>query len=256
MAAFEIVQLPARSDNFAVLVHDPASGATASIDAPDAAPIKAELEARGWALTHILVTHKHLDHVEGIGPLRQAYDVTVIGPQKSAAETGLYDRTVGDGDTLEFAGAEVQVIATPGHTLDHVSYYLPGQKVAFVADTLFALGCGRVFEGTPEMMWDSLKKLRALPDETVIYCGHEYTLANAEFAVSVEPENTGLAARAAEIRALREDGKPTLPTTIGTEKATNPFLRADEDGLAGTLGMAGADPAAVFAEVRGRKDRF
>ena len=256
MADFEIVQLPARSDNFAVLVHDRASGATASIDAPDAAPIRTELEARGWALTHILVTHKHLDHVEGIGPLRQAYDLTVIGPQKSAAETGLYDQTVADGDHLEFAGTEVRVIETPGHTLDHVSYYLPGEKIAFVADTLFALGCGRVFEGTPEMMWESLKKLRALPDETVVYCGHEYTLANAEFAVSVEPDNAALAARADGIRALRAEGKPTLPTTIGREKETNPFLRADDPGLAGALGMAGADPVAVFAEVRGRKDRF
>ena len=256
MADFEIVQLPARSDNFAVLVHDPASGATASIDAPDAAPIKAELEARGWTLTHILVTHKHLDHVEGIKPLRQAYDLTVIGPQKSAAETGLYDRSVADGDHLEFAGTDVQVIATPGHTLDHVSYYVPDQKVAFVADTLFALGCGRVFEGTPEMMWESLKKLRALPDETVVYCGHEYTLANAEFAVTVEPANAALAARADGIRALRAEGKPTLPTTIGREKETNPFLRADDPGVADALGMAGANPAAIFAEIRGRKDRF
>jgi len=256
MAAFEIVQLPARSDNFAVLVHDPASGATASIDAPDAGPIKAGLEARGWTLTHILVTHKHLDHVEGIGPLRQTYDVTVVGPQKSAAETGLYDRTVDDGDTLDFAGTEVRVIATPGHTLDHVSYYMPDEKVAFVADTLFALGCGRVFEGTAEMMWESLKKLRALPDDTVIYCGHEYTLANAEFAVSVEPGNAALAARAAEIRALRDEGKPTLPTTIKREMETNPFLRADDPVLAGAVGLAGADPVAVFAEVRGRKDRF
>ena len=256
MADFEIVQLPARSDNFAVLVHDRASGATASIDAPDAAPIRTELEARGWALTHILVTHKHLDHVEGIGPLRQAYDLTVIGPQKSAAETGLYDQAVADGDHLEFAGTEVRVIETPGHTLDHVSYYLPGEKIVFVADTLFALGCGRVFEGTPEMMWESLKKLRALPDETVVYCGHEYTLANAEFAVSVEPDNAALAARAAEIRALRAKSKPTLPTTIAAEKKTNPFLRADDPVLAEALGMTGADAAAVFAEVRGRKDLF
>ncbi len=256
MAGFEIVQLPARSDNFAVLVHDPMSGATASIDAPDAAPIRAELEARSWTLTHIFVTHKHLDHVEGIKPLRQDFDITVIGPQKSAAETGLYDKSVADGDRLEFAGAEIRVIATPGHTLDHVSYFLPGEKVAFVADTLFALGCGRLFEGTPEMMWESLKKLRALPDETIIYCGHEYTAANAEFAVSIEPDNAALAARAAEIRALRAEGKPTLPTTIGREKATNPFMRADDPVLAGALGMAGADPAAIFAEVRGRKDRF
>ena len=256
MADLHVVQFPARSDNFAVLLHDPESGATASIDAPEADPIMRELQARGWQLTHILVTHKHFDHVEGIPLLREAYNVTIIGPKKSAAEIGLYDETVAEGDSFTFAGHEVRVIETPGHTLDHVSYHIPEMKLAFVGDTLFALGCGRVFEGTPEMMWDSLSKLRALADDTNVYCGHEYTLANAKFAVTVDPENVALKERLAEVERLRNEAKPTLPTTIGREKATNPFLRADEPGLTRALGLERVSPAEVFAEIRRRKDRF
>ena len=161
MADLEIVQFTARSDNFAVLVHDPESGATASIDAPEAEPILAELEKRGWQLTDIFVTHKHQDHIDGIPALKMAYGATVTGPTKSAQETGLYDRTVSDGDSFDFAGHKVQVMETPGHTLDHVSYYLADQKLLFCADTLFAVGCGRVFEGNAAMMWDSLQALRA-----------------------------------------------------------------------------------------------
>lgn len=256
MADLQIVQFTARSDNFAVLVHDPESGATASIDAPEAAPIRAELEKRGWALTDIFVTHKHQDHIDGIPALKEAYSATVTGPAKSAGETGLYDRTVGDGDSFDFAGHEVRVMETPGHTLDHVSYTIPDQKLLFCADTLFAVGCGRVFEGNAAMMWDSLTKLRALPDDTTVYCGHEYTLANARFAVTVDPDNEQLAARLNEIEALRAEGKPTLPTTIALEKATNPFLRADDDAVAAAVGLAGADPVEVFTEVRSRKDSF
>jgi hydroxyacylglutathione hydrolase len=256
MADLHVAQFPARSDNFAVLLHDPGTGETASIDAPEADAIVRELQARGWRLSHILVTHKHFDHVDGIPALRESYDATVIGPSKSAAETGLYDDTVAEGDRLAFAGHEVRVIETPGHTLDHVSYHLPEAGLAFVGDTLFALGCGRVFEGTPEMMWGSLTKLRGLPDETSVYCGHEYTLANAKFAVTVDPDNAALHERMKEVERLRAEGQPTLPTTIGREKATNPFLRADEPALARSLGMDGAAPAAIFAEIRKRKDRF
>ena len=256
MAELEIVQFTARSDNFAVLVHDPESGATASIDAPEASPIQAELEKRGWALTDIFVTHKHQDHIDGIPVLKEAYGATVTGPEKSAATTGLYDRTVSDGDSFDFAGHEVRVMETPGHTLDHVSYTIPDQKLLFCADTLFALGCGRVFEGNAAMMWDSLTALRALPDDTRVYCGHEYTLANARFAVTVDPDNDQLAARLREIEALRSEGKPTLPTTIALEKATNPFLRADDEAVAAAVGLAGADPVKVFAEIRSRKDNF
>ncbi len=256
MRPLAIAQFNIRSDNFAVLVHDPESGATAAIDAPQAAPIAAELAARGWTLTHILVTHKHLDHVEGIPALTATGGVDVIGPEKSAAETGLYDRSVAGGDKIAFAGRTISVIDTPGHTLDHVSYHFADDSVVFAGDTLFALGCGRVFEGTPAMMWASLTKLRSLPDDTAVYCGHEYTLANARFAVTVDPRNTVLAERLAEIEALRAEGRPTLPTTIGLEKTTNPFLRADHPELAAALNMTGSDPVAIFAEIRARKDRF
>ena len=256
MADLEIVQFIARSDNYAVLLHDPDSGRTASIDAPEAAPIQAELEERGWRLSDIFVTHKHLDHIDGIAELRRVYDAAVTGPKKSASETGLYDNTVEDGDTIEFAGQKIKVIETPGHTLDHVSYYIAGQKLLFSADTLFALGCGRVFEGDAAMMWNSLKKLRDLPDDTMVYCGHEYTLANARFAVTADPENDQLAARLKEIEDLRAADKHTLPTRLGTEKETNPFLRADDPAVAAAMGMPDGSPEDVFAEVRGRKDRF
>jgi hydroxyacylglutathione hydrolase len=256
MPTLDLAQFIVRSDNFAVLLHDPESGQTAAIDAPEADPMIEALEARGWTLTHILVTHKHFDHIEGIPALQAAYECEVIGPEASAAETGMYDRTVKDGDSLRFAGREVRVIATPGHTLDHVSYYMPGEGLVFVADTIFSLGCGRVIEGDHAMMWDSIRKLRALPDETVLYCGHEYTLANGKFALTVDPDNAALKTRFAEVEALSAAGKPALPTTIAQEKATNPFLRADDPGLMRKLGMAGAKPAAIFAEIRTRKDKF
>jgi hydroxyacylglutathione hydrolase len=256
MPTLDLAQFIVRSDNFAVLLHDPESGQTAAIDAPEADPMIEALQARGWTLTHILVTHKHFDHIEGIPALQAAYECEVIGPEASAAETGMYDRTVKDGDSLRFAGREVRVIATPGHTLDHVSYYMPGEGLVFVADTIFSLGCGRVIEGDHAMMWDSIRKLRALPDATVLYCGHEYTLANGKFAMTVDPDNAALKTRFAEVEALSAGGKPALPTTIAQEKATNPFLRADDTGLMRNLGMAGAKPAAIFAEIRTRKDKF
>lgn len=256
MPTLDVAQFITRSDNFAVLLHDPKSGKTAAIDAPEADPIIATLKERGWTLSHILVTHKHFDHIEGIPVLQAAYDCEVIGPEESAAETGMYDRTVDDGDMFDWAGIEVQVITTPGHTLDHVSYFMPGEKLVFVGDTVFSLGCGRVVEGDHAMMWDSILRLRALPDDTELYCGHEYTLANAKFAMTVDPQNAALKARVAEVEKLRAADKPALPTTIAREKATNPFLRADDPALMKALGMAGAKPAAVFAEIRTRKDKF
>ena len=255
MPRFEVFQFPARSDNFGVLVHDPDSGATLAIDAPEFDAVTEALERHGWLLSHILVTHKHADHIEGIPGLKAGYPVEVIGPALSSAETGMYDRRVSDGDRFEWAGSEVHVIATPGHTLDHVSYHFPGEKLVFVADTIFALGCGRVIEGTYEMMWDSIKRLRALPDDTALYCGHEYTVANGRFAVTIEPGNAALKERFAEAERLRAAGLATLPTTVGREKAANPFLRADVPEVMAAVGMPGADPAAVFAEIRMRKDR-
>jgi len=256
MAKLEVAQFITRSDNFAVLLHEPASGKTAAIDAPEADPIIAALKERGWTLSHIIVTHKHFDHIEGIPALQAAFDCEVIGPEVSAAETGMYDRTVKDGDTFDWAGVEIHVIATPGHTLDHVSYHLPSEKLVFVADTIFSLGCGRVIEGDHAMMWDSIKKLRALPDDTELYCGHEYTLANGKFALTVDAGNAALKKRVAEVEKLRAADKPALPTTIAQEKATNPFLRADDPALMKGLGMASAKPAEVFRVIRTRKDKF
>ena len=256
MRRLEVAQFTARLDNFGVLLHDPQSGDTAAIDAPEADAVIEAAQARGWRPTHILVTHKHLDHIEGIPALRAAYSCSVIGPAESALETGLYDRTVKGGDRFEWGGAAVEVLATPGHTLDHVSYFLPEEALVFVGDTIFAMGCGRVIEGTHDTMWDSITRLRALPEETELYCGHEYTLSNAKFAVTVDPGNARLRERLAEVERLRAEGRPTLPTTIGLEKATNPFLRAEHPAVATAVGLRGADPARVFAEIRTRKDRF
>lgn len=254
MTPLEIDLFPCRSDNFGVLLHDPVSGATASIDAPEEKPILDALARRGWTLTHILTTHHHGDHVEANLALKQRFGATITGPKRETIP-GI-DRKVDEGDVFDFAGRRVEVIATPGHTLGHICFYLPEEKLLFAADTLFALGCGRVFEGTPAQMWGSLEKLAALPDETTVYFGHEYTLSNARFAKTVDPDNAALLARVAEIEALRAAGGFTAPTTIGLEKATNPFLRAGDPAIRRHLGMETAGDAEVFAEIRGRKDRF
>lgn len=256
MTRLQIEQFPCRSDNFGVLIHDPATGATASIDAPEEAAILSALKRTGWSLSHILVTHHHLDHVEGIAALKSRFSTKVIAPQKEADKIPEVDETLVGGQTFEFAHHTVEVIETPGHTLGHICYYMPEAATAFTADTLFALGCGRIFEGTPLQMHQSLQKLAALPDETVVYCGHEYTEANARFAVTIDPENEKLMARAKEIHALRAAGKPTLPTTIGIEKETNPFLRADDPKIRALLHMPDAEDSDVFAEIRRRKDSF
>jgi hydroxyacylglutathione hydrolase len=250
----EIYQFPARSDNYGVLIHDTETGLTASIDAPDAAAVKAALAEKGWKLTHILTTHHHNDHVEGNSALKEETGCEIIGPRAGTNPIPGLDREVGEGDTFRFGSFEVQVIETPGHTLDHIAYVIPEAKVAFVGDTLFAMGCGRVFEGTREMMWNSLKKLRQLPPETTVYAGHEYTLANARFALTIEPANADLKARAAEVESLRAARKPTLPTTIAKELATNPFLRACEPAVKSALAMQDAEDWQVFGEIRSRKD--
>lgn len=257
MARLEIRQFMCLSDNFGVLIHDPETGATAAIDVPEAAPVEAELKAAGWSLSHIIVTHHHADHTQGIAALKAATGATVIAPAASADKIGDVDETVDDGARFAFGSLTVHCIATPGHTLDQISYWIPDASVAFTGDTLFALGCGRVFEGTPAMMWASLDKLAGmLPPETLVYCGHEYTLSNARFALTVDPDNAELAARAQEVERLRAEGRPTLPTTMAAERATNPFLRARDPGVQQAVGLAGADPATVFAEVRRRKDSF
>ena len=253
----EIYQFPCLKDNYGVLIHDPDSGATAAIDAPDGEAVVAAANAKGWTITDLLITHHHFDHTQGIPGVRAAFPgVRVVGPAKEAARIQGLDVTVGESDFVKIGSLEARVIETPGHTAGHVVYYFEEDEVAFCADTLFALGCGRVFETPLPVMWDSLCKLAALPAETQVYCGHEYTEANARFALTIEPENALLKERAETIAALRREGKPTVPTTIALELATNPFLRAEQASVQAALGMAGADPAAVFGEIRTRKDKF
>jgi len=247
---------PCLTDNFGVLIHDPASGATASIDAPEAAPVEAALAKTGWRLTDILVTHHHNDHTAGIGELKARHKCRVVAPRAEAQRIAHVDETVAGGDKVAVGALAAQVIDTPGHTAGHISYFFPAEKLVFVGDTLFSIGCGRVIEGTPEMMWDSLLKLRALPDDTRFYCGHEYTAANIRFAKTIEPNNKALAARGAEVAKLLAAGKPTIPATIAAEKAANPFLRADDAEVANAVGLGEAPAWKVFAEIRQRKNRF
>jgi len=253
----EIYQFPCLKDNYGVLFHDSDTGATAAIDAPDGEAVVAAANAKGWTITDLLITHHHFDHTQGIPGVRAAFPaVRVVGPAKEADRIKGLDAAVGEGDFVKVGSLEARVIETPGHTAGHIVYYFEDDEVAFCADTLFALGCGRVFETPLDVMWASLCKLAALPPETQVFCGHEYTQANARFALTIEPDNALLQHRAEEISALRRDGKPTVPTTIALELATNPFLRAEQASVQAALGMEGADPAAVFAEIRTRKDKF
>ena len=253
--AAQIHLFPCLQDNFGVLLHDSESGATAAIDAPEAAAVEAALKATGWRLSDILVTHHHADHTGGIVELKQKYSCRVVAPHGEAARIPLVDATVHENDKVKVGSLEARVFETPGHTAGHISYFFPADKVAFVGDTLFSIGCGRVIEGTPEMMWQSLLKLRALPEDTRIYCGHEYTKANIRFAKTIEPGNAALNAREAEVDKLLAAHKPTIPSTIGEEKAANPFLRADVPEVAKALGLADSPAWKVFAEIRERKDR-
>jgi hydroxyacylglutathione hydrolase len=252
----EIRLFRCRSDNYGVLLHDPESGATASIDAPEAAPIEAALKATGWKLTDILVTHHHADHTDGILELKEKYKCRVVAPAAEAEKIPAVDLTVREGDKVSVGKLSANVIETPGHTSGHIAYWFHADKLAFVGDTLFSIGCGRVIEGTPGMMWRSLTKLRDLPDDTKIYCGHEYTLANIKFALTIEPNNAVLAARDAQAQQQIAQNEPTIPVTIGDEKLANPFLRADRPEVAAGIGMAGKQPAQVFAEIRARKNKF
>jgi hydroxyacylglutathione hydrolase len=242
------------SDNFGVLIHDPQTGATASIDAPEASAVEAALAATGWRLTDILVTHHHNDHTAGVAALKQKHKCRVVGPRSDKFRD--VHETVTEGDVVTVGSLAARVLETPGHTLDHICYIFDSEKIAFVADTLFSVGCGRVIEGTMPQMWHSLLKLRALPDAMTFHCGHEYTQANVKFALTIEPDNADLKARAKEVDALRVAGKPTLPSTIGAEKKTNCFLRADVPSVAAAVGLAGKSAEEVFAEIRARKNKF
>ena len=242
-------------DNYGVLLHDPATGATASIDAPEAAPVDSALARTGWRLSDILVTHHHADHTGGIAELKARHHCRVVAPRGEAARIPQVDEMVRENDTVRVGELEGRVLETPGHTAGHISYFFPADRLAFVGDTLFSIGCGRVIEGTAEMMWQSLLKLRGLPGDTRIFCGHEYTQANIRFARTIEPANGALRARADEVQRLIAAQKPTIPSTLAEEKAANPFLRADVPEVAKAVGLAAQPAWKVFAEIRERKNR-
>ena len=244
------------ADNYGVLVHDEDSGMTAAVDAPDNDAVLGHLDALGWSLDLLLITHHHHDHVVGNLAIKQATGCTIVGPERESKSIPGLDRSVVDGETVALGAQAFSVIHTPGHTAGHVSYWCAEDHLAFAGDTLFSLGCGRLSEGTAPEMFASLAKLAALPRETVLYCGHEYTAKNARFALTIEPNNIDLQARAEEVERLRKAGKMTLPTTIGQEQATNPFLRTDRRRLRAAIGMERDPPEAVFAELRRRRDNF
>ena len=252
--ALSVHIIPALKDNYMYLLQADDGKAVAMVDPGDAGAALKALERRDLTPSHILITHHHNDHVAGNGPLKQRFDCEIIGPEAEHDKIPELDRTVAEGDVLDFGGHRVEVIETPGHTAGHIAFWFPDDQVVFAGDTLFALGCGRLFEGDASDMWASLCKLRALPAETKVYCGHEYTLSNARFARSVDPDNKALLDRAQVIEGQRARGLTTLPTTIGDERATNPFLRADDRHLQAALGMAGNPADQVFAEIRRRKD--
>ena len=250
----EIVTVPCRTDNYAFLVHT--GGQTALVDAPEAAPISAELDRRGWSLEEIWLTHHHGDHTEAVEELKAEYGATVTGAAADAHRLPPLDRAVEDGESFDFDGHTVEVIDVSGHTIGHIALHLPDATAAFTADSLMALGCGRVFEGTFGQMWDSLSKLAALPAETTIYSGHEYTEANGRFALTIEPDNPDLISRVDAVAAARAAGMPTVPSQLSEELATNPFLRAVRPEVKASIGLPNATDAEAFAEIRKRKDRF
>lgn len=256
MARLEVHQFPTRSDNYGVLIHDPNTGATAAIDAPDAEQLLAALHEKGWSLTHILTTHHHHDHTAGNTIVKRMTGCTIVGPAREADSIPGIDVGVKEGDTVEIGGAKARVIETPGHTRGHVSYLFPEDGIVCVGDTLFSVGCGKLLEGDAKTMWSSLEKLAKLAPETKLYCGHEYTNANCRFALTVEPENAALQLRAVEAATLAKEGKPALPTTIKQELATNPFLRPSSPAIQKRLGMEGQPLYEIFGEIRRRKDRF
>jgi hydroxyacylglutathione hydrolase len=256
MTQLEIEQIPVLSDNYVHLVHEPQAGVTAVVDPAVAAPVLERLRQRGRTLDWILSTHHHADHTAGNLELKQATGCRIAGARKDAARIPGIDLGLVEGDRFELGQALAEVFETPGHTLGHISYWFAAPKALFCADTLFSLGCGRVFEGNFEQMWRSLSKLAALPDDATVYCAHEYTQSNARFALSVDPDNPALKARAAEVERQRAAGRPTVPTMLGEERKANPFLRPHDPAIRQRLGLADASDAEVFAELRRRKDRF
>jgi hydroxyacylglutathione hydrolase len=252
----DIALVPLLTDNYGYLLHDAATGATAAVDPSEAAPMLDAAARRGWRLSHVLNTHHHHDHTGGNLAIKKATGCRIVGPRPDEGRIPGIDLALDEGETFVFGDSAAEILFIPGHTRGHIAFHFPGERAVFCGDTLFSLGCGRTFEGDPPTMWASLDKLRRLPAETRIFCGHEYTAANARFAVTIDPGNAALRRREAEVTRLRGQAKPTIPSTMAEERAANPFLRADDPMLAAAVGLAGAPPAEVFGEIRRRKDNF
>ncbi len=256
MSGLDIHQIKVLGDNYVHLLHDRATGKCAAVDPGKTDPVKAALDSRGWELSHILITHDHADHTGGNRKLKQAYGCKIVGSNTDRDSIPGLDIPVSENDVITIGESECRVMEIPGHTRGHVAYYFENDKALFTGDTMFVLGCGRLFGCTPEQMWTSLSRIRRLPGDTLVYCAHEYSQDNARFALGIDRDNADLVLAAEKINRLRAEGKSTVPSTIADEIATNPFLRADVAAFQQSVGLAGLDPVAVFAEIRRRKDNF
>ena len=252
----DIRTIPCLSDNYAFLAHDPETGATALVDVPEATPVLDVLAEMGWTLSDILITHHHWDHVDGLADVLAKHPARVIGAAADADRLPKLDIALAEGDEVRIGSETGTVIDVSGHTINHVAFHFAGSNALFTADSLMALGCGRVFEGTKPQMHESLQKLAALPGDTVVYSGHEYTAANAKFALTIDPDNSDLISRVRDVTDKRASGIPTVPSLLSEELATNPFLRAHDPAIQAHLGMSGANATDVFTELRTRKDNF
>ena len=252
----EVFMFPCLSDNYGFLIHDPVENLTATVDTPEVNAIEGALNQKGWQLTHIINTHHHYDHAGGNLELKKKTNCTIIGPLQDKDRIPGIDLAIEHAQEFKFGSFEVKGFHTPGHTTGHMVYHFESEKIAFVGDTIFAMGCGRLFEGTPQQMLESLDLIMSWPDETMLYCAHEYTQTNAEFAITVDGKNEDLIKRKSEVEALRKDLIPTVPTQLQLEKKTNPFLRSDDHEIRLELGMVESSRTEVFAEIRNRKDQF